>query len=151
MVPANACEMRRSLELTIYARIGGAARLSSRKQHTEGFMSIFDTVKDLIGGGQGGNADADLISHATALVNNPETGGLQGLVQQFHANGLGEAVNSWVGPGGNHQITGDQIQQVLGQDRIAAVASKFGISPEDASAKLAQVLPTVIGKLSSQA
>lgn len=112
-------------------------------------MSILDTVKDLIGGASG--QDAALANHALDLVNNPETGGLQGMVQQFHANGLGEVVNSWIGPGGNQQISAEQITQVLGQDRIQAVASKFGISPEDASAKLAQVLPSVIGKLSSAA
>lgn len=108
-------------------------------------MSIFDTVKNMLGNEAGG--DAGLMSHAMDLVNNPATGGLQGLVQQFHDKGMGEAVNSWIGPGGNHPITADQIQQVLGQDKIAAVASKFGMSPADASAKLAQMLPSVIDKL----
>ncbi len=108
-------------------------------------MSIFDAVKGMIGGAGGG--DAGLVSHAMDLVNNPETGGLQGLVQQFHEKGLGEAVNSWIGPGGNHPITADQIQQVLGQDRINAIASKFGMSADDASAKMAQLLPTIVDKL----
>jgi len=47
--------------------------------------------------------NAGLASHAMELINNPETGGLSGLVQQFHDKGLGEIVNSWVGPGGNHR------------------------------------------------
>jgi uncharacterized protein YidB (DUF937 family) len=68
-------------------------------------------------------------------------------VQQFHERGMGELVNSWIGPGGNHPITADQIQQVLGQDRINAIASKFGMSSEDVSAKMAQVLPTIVDKL----
>ena len=72
---------------------------------------------------------------------------MQGLVQQFHSKGLGDVVNSWVGPGGNHPITAEQITQVLGQDRINAISSKFGMSPETASAKLAEYLPTVIDKL----
>jgi uncharacterized protein YidB (DUF937 family) len=109
-------------------------------------MSIFDSVKGMMGSNAGG-ADAGLMSHAMEMVNSPETGGLQGLVQQFHAKGMGEMVSSWVGTGGNHPITAAQIQQVLGQDRIAAVASKFGMSPEDASAKLAQLLPNVIDKM----
>jgi uncharacterized protein YidB (DUF937 family) len=112
-------------------------------------MSIFDSVKELIGGAAGGQ-DAGLISHATELVNNPETGGVEGLVQQFHANGLGGVVNSWTGPGGNSPITAAQIQQVLGQDRVNAVASKFGLSPEEASEKLAQVLPIILSKLAPQ-
>ena len=108
-------------------------------------MSIFDTAKELLGGQLGGNAG--LASHAMELINNPETGGLSGLVQQFHDKGLGEIVNSWIGPGGNHPITAEQIQSVLGEDRISAVASKFGLSSQDASAKLAEFLPSVIDKL----
>jgi uncharacterized protein YidB (DUF937 family) len=108
-------------------------------------MSIFDSVKNLIGGETGG--DSALLGHAMDLVNDPSTGGLQGLVQQFHDKGLGEVVNSWVGPGGNHPITAEQIQQVLGQDRINAIASKFGMSSDDVSAKMAQFLPTIVDKL----
>lgn len=108
-------------------------------------MSIFDVVKEFAG--NEGAGDAGLMSHAMALINDPQTGGIQGLVQQFHEKGLGEVVNSWIGPGGNHPITADQIQQVLGQDRINAIASKFGMSPEDASAKLAQYLPSIVDKL----
>jgi uncharacterized protein YidB (DUF937 family) len=105
-------------------------------------MSIIDSVKDKLGGQNSG-----LVSHATDLVNNPATGGLEGLVQQFHANGLGGVVNSWVGQGENQAISADQITRVLGADRINAIAAKFGMSPEDASAKLAQVLPVVVSKL----
>ncbi|MGB7189147.1 MAG: YidB family protein [Acidobacteriaceae bacterium] len=125
-------------------------------------MSIFDSVKGLMGNdavkGLMDNdmvkgmvakecGDHPLVGHAVDLVNSPETGGVEGLVQKFRANGLGEAVESWIGPGGNHPITAEQIQNVLGRDRISAIASKFGMSPEDASAKLAEVLPTVMSKM----
>jgi uncharacterized protein YidB (DUF937 family) len=108
-------------------------------------MTILDTVKDMIGG-QGGE-DADLASHAMELINDPETGGLQGLVQKFHDKGLGEVVNSWIGPGGNHPVTAEQIQSVVGEDRIKAVASKLGVSPDEASAKIAEYLPSLVDKL----
>lgn len=112
-------------------------------------MSIFDSVKQMVGneissetGGQFG-----LLSHAMDLVNDPNSGGLQGLVEKFHANGLGDAVNSWVGQGGNQAISADQVKQVLGSDKINAIASKFGISPEEASGKMAQLLPSIVDKL----
>jgi uncharacterized protein YidB (DUF937 family) len=108
-------------------------------------MSIFDTVKDLISGGEGGNAGP--ASHAMELLNDPATGGVQGLVQKFHEQGMGEVVNSWIGSGGNHPITAEQIQSVVGQDRINAIASKFGISSDEASAKIAEYLPTIVDKL----
>lgn len=117
-------------------------------------MSIFDSAKKLMGNDAVKNmvakecGDHPLVGHAVDMVNSPETGGMEGLVQKFRANGLGEAVASWIGPGGNHPITAEQIQRVLGQDRINAIASKFGMSPQDASAKLAEVLPTVVSKMS---
>ena len=122
-------------------------------------MTLMDTVKGMMGGGNTGVADAvakecgahsGLVSHAMDLVNSPETGGLEGLIQKFHANGLGDTANSWVGQGANQPISPEAITKVLGQDRIGAIASKFGMSAEDVSAKLAQVLPCLIDKLTSR-
>lgn len=112
-------------------------------------MSIFDSVKGMveseIAGQTGG--DSGLLGHAMQLVNDPNNGGLDGLVQQFREKGLGEVVDSWIGPGGNHPITADQIQQVLGQDRLNEIASKFGMSADDVSAKMAELLPSVVDKM----
>ena len=117
-------------------------------------MSIFDAAKGLLDSdavkkmvASECNEHPGLVSHAVEMVNDPSVGGLDGLVQKFHSKGLGEMVNSWIGPGGNNPITPDQIKNVLGEDRINAIASKFGMSSEDASAKLAQVLPSIVDKL----
>jgi hypothetical protein len=39
-------------------------------------MSLFDRVKEMLGNQSAG--DTGIVSHAVDLVNNPETGGLQG-------------------------------------------------------------------------
>jgi uncharacterized protein YidB (DUF937 family) len=80
------------------------------------------------------------------IQNHP--GGLNGLVQSFHANGMSSLVNSWTGTGANQAVTAAQIQQVLGSEKVQAYAQKLGISPETASSTLAQLLPVVIDKLS---
>jgi len=80
------------------------------------------------------------------IQNHP--GGLDGLVQAFHTNGMGGLVNSWVSTGGNQPISAAQIQQVLGSEKVQAFAQKLGVSPEAASSTIAQMLPTVIDKLS---
>lgn len=108
-------------------------------------MSIFDSIKGMTGGQESG--DAGLMSHVAGMVNDPQSGGLMGLVQAFHANGLGGVMESWIGQGENQQIATEHIEKVIGQDRINEIASKFGMSPEDASAKLAQILPTIVDKL----
>lgn len=120
-------------------------------------MSLFDAAKRMMGSDAVKEmvakecGDHPMIGHAVDMVNSRETGGVQGLVEKFRAQGLGHIVDSWMGPGGNHPITADEIQRVLGQDRINAIASRFGMSPEDASAKLAQVLPTVVSKMAGGA
>ena len=75
-------------------------------------------------------------------------GGVSGLVQTFHSNGLGGLVNSWIGTGENQSISPAQIQQVLSSGPVQAFAQKLGVSPEQASATLSQLLPTVMDKLS---
>ena len=83
----------------------------------------------------------------THLITSPETGGLQGLVKSFQDQGLGEVVASWIGNGQNMTITGEQIQQVVGNERLQWLAQKSGVPPETISSGLAELLPRVIDKL----
>jgi uncharacterized protein YidB (DUF937 family) len=80
------------------------------------------------------------------MINN-QPGGLSGLVQQFHDKGLGGLMSSWVGTGQNLPISAEQIQHVLGSAQVKELAAKAGISPETASSHLAQLLPTLVDKL----
>ena len=112
-------------------------------------MSIIDTIVQKFTGEAGATADPALLGHLTDLVNSSDTGGLQGLIQKFHSNGLGDLVSSWTGPGENQSITGDQISKVIGQDRLNAIASRFGIQPDQISGLVAQHLPGIISKLTS--
>jgi uncharacterized protein YidB (DUF937 family) len=117
-------------------------------------MSIFDDVKGLVNSdevkkmvaGESGEHPG-LVSDAVDMVKSPSNGGVSGLMQKFHENGLGDVVKSWIGPGGNHPITAGQVEKVLGKDRINEIAAKFGMSADDASAKLAKVLPAIVSKL----
>ncbi len=110
-------------------------------------MSILDNVKQMVGGQAAQGEEAGLLGHVMEMVNNPATGGLQGFVQQFHDKGLGGVVSSWVSNQDNQAITAQQIEQVVGQERVNAIASRLGIPPEEASAKLAQFLPSIIDRL----
>jgi uncharacterized protein YidB (DUF937 family) len=60
---------------------------------------------------------------------------------------LGNIVNSWVGTGQNLPITAQQIQQVLGSNTIKDLAAKAGISTDEVSSHLTQLLPTIVDKL----
>jgi uncharacterized protein YidB (DUF937 family) len=71
-------------------------------------------------------------------------GGLGDLLQQFDQAGFGSHTRSWVGAGQNQPISPDAIGQVFGQDGLADIARRAGISPDEASAGLAHLLPAVV-------
>ena len=81
-----------------------------------------------------------------AMIQN-HPGGLGGMVQSFQQSGLSGLVNSWTGTGANQAATSTQIQQALGSAPVQALAQKLGISPDAAGSTLAQLLPTLIDKL----
>jgi uncharacterized protein YidB (DUF937 family) len=84
---------------------------------------------------------------AGAAAGTAVSGGLDMLLNQFRGAGHQEQVNSWVGTGQNQPISPDQINNVLGQGKIAEIAAQAGISPEQMSQLLAQALPTLVDKL----
>ena len=115
-------------------------------------MGLFDSIVGQVGAAlSSGQSQAnnggmmDVISH---LLSDPATGGVQGLLKSFQDKGLGDIAASWVGSGPNQPITAAQIQQVIGSDRLAGLAQKFGLSPDTVAAGLAEILPHVIDHLS---
>src|SRR3974390_680064 len=107
-------------------------------------MGLLDNLENMaMNKVAGSNPEASAVLQM--IQNHP--GGINGLVQAFHSNGLGEIVNSWVGTGPNQSVSPDQIQQVLGSGQVQAVAQKLGISPDAASSTLSQLLPVVMNHL----
>ena len=84
----------------------------------------------------------------TELIQNHASGiGLAGLVQQLAASGLGPQVQSWIGTGANLPVSGDQIQQALGSEKIQQLAQQVGLNPADLSGALAHLLPHAVDQL----
>jgi uncharacterized protein YidB (DUF937 family) len=88
-----------------------------------------------------------LFESIMGLVNNPQTGGLSGLVQMFKDKGLGDAMSSWISTGKNLPVSAEQIKQALGADQIQQISNNVGVSQEEASNGLAGLLPEIIDKL----
>ena len=110
------------------------------------FDSILGQVGDAISGGAG-SEHGGLMDAVAGLINNPETGGLNGLIDSFKEKGMGDSIASWIGTGQNLPISGEQIQSVLGNEQVQAIAQRLGISPGDASSGLASILPQLIDRL----
>jgi uncharacterized protein YidB (DUF937 family) len=101
-------------------------------------MGLFDGVL-------GGIIGAEMATVVNSLIE--KHGGVQGIVAQFEQQGLGGTVRSWVGTGANQPITPDQVHQAFGADTVKQLAARLGMAPEDLAAKLSQVLPQSIDKL----
>lgn len=108
-------------------------------------MGLLDNLENMAVGRLAGS-NPEVAAVLQMIQNHP--GGIAGLVQTFHTNGLGGLVNSWISTGQNQPINSAQIQQVLGSGQVQALAQKLGIDSNQASSVLSQLLPTVMDKLS---
>lgn len=108
-------------------------------------MDLMDSLKSAIGGG---DKKDDLMSSVMQLLGGQ--GGLQNLISQFDAKGLGDIIGSWVGTGQNKSISPDQLQNVLGSDVLSGIASKLGLNTNDLSSQLSNLLPGVVDKLTPE-
>jgi uncharacterized protein YidB (DUF937 family) len=110
-------------------------------------MGLLDSITQIAGQAlSSGGGQNNLLQSILGMVSQHE-GGLAGLVQSFKDKGLGEVAASWVGIGSNLPISAEQIQNVLGNENLGALASKFGMSSEDISGRLSDLLPQVVDRL----
>ncbi|MEM9964339.1 MAG: YidB family protein [Asticcacaulis sp.] len=87
----------------------------------------------------GGKGGFDLGAIGDLLGN----GGIQTILQQLSQGGLGEVVQSWIGNGENLPVSAEQLQNILGNEQLTQLASRFGIDPS----QIASLLPGVIDQL----
>ncbi|MFL6652992.1 MAG: YidB family protein [Sulfurifustaceae bacterium] len=114
-------------------------------------MALFgDLTKGLMDNLGGGGEHNKLMGAVAQLLSSPSMGGLSGLVQMFHQKGESGTVQSWVSNGENQPISPDKVQEVLGQERVKEVADTAGVSEEQASHGLAQILPQLVNQLTPE-
>lgn len=96
----------------------------------------------------GGIVGAGMVSVVSGVIE--KHGGLQGVVNEFEKNGLGATVKSWVGTGPNQPISPDDVQKTLGPDLLQQLSQKSGLSVQDLTQKLSQILPQAVDKLTPE-
>jgi uncharacterized protein YidB (DUF937 family) len=109
-------------------------------------MGLLDNLENQALGNVLGGTSNPLASGLLQMIQN-QPGGLQGLVQSFHDNGMGGLVSSWISTGPNPPISSDQVHQVLGSDQVKSLAAKAGINPDTAGSAIAALLPGLVDKL----
>jgi uncharacterized protein YidB (DUF937 family) len=99
----------------------------------------------LMDGLLGGIIGAGMVSAVNNILE--QHGGLQGVVNEFEKNGLGSTISSWVGTGPNQAISPGDLHRALGPDLLQQLAAKTGMSVQELTEKLAQVLPQAVDKM----
>lgn len=107
-------------------KLGGNAQ----GQSAGGGNAIQDALGSLLGGGSG---QIDLA----------------GLVAGLQKSGLTEVASSWLGDGDNQGISGDQVRDLLGNDKIGQMASQLGADEGSLLDGLSDALPQMVDKSSS--
>jgi uncharacterized protein YidB (DUF937 family) len=77
-------------------------------------------------------------------------GGLGGLLEKLQQSGHGEVTKSWIGSGQNQPISPGSLGSALGPSIIKALAEKTGLSEQEVTAQLSQILPGFVDKLTPQ-
>jgi uncharacterized protein YidB (DUF937 family) len=105
-------------------------------------VGIEDVLSGLLGeGGAKGNA---LLDKVKGVISRD---GLDSILEQLNAGGLADKVQSWVGMGGNDDVSPDDLEKVVGEDRVEKLAEEAGVSHEEAKDGLAALLPNLVDKL----
>jgi len=97
-----------------------------------GLGGLGDLLGGLLGGAQGAG------------------GGLGDLLGQLQRTGFGTQAQSWVGRGENLPLPPGALEQVFGAGGLAEIARRVGISEDDASRGLSQLLPEVVDRVTPE-
>ena len=74
-------------------------------------------------------------------------GGLTDLIGKLSAGGVSPQVNSWVGQGTNQPVQPGQLGSALGQNVLAELSQRTGMSQQELLGQLATVLPQIINHM----
>jgi uncharacterized protein YidB (DUF937 family) len=98
-------------------------------------------------GSSGGGGIADVLGQVLGGSGRGAAGGLGGLLEQLQRSGFGAQADSWVGRGANQAISPDAMSQIFGPEGLEQISRQAGISPEEASRGLSELLPEVVDRM----
>jgi uncharacterized protein YidB (DUF937 family) len=151
--------------------LGGGARRGGMSPLTMALLGLlaYKTMKgknlsDMFGANAGGQAEAGQGGPAQGGLGGLLQGGLGGLLggggilsggltdllKQFQNSGQGDKAQSWVSTGQNQPIQPSELENALGEERIAWLMQQTGLSREELLDGLSRELPEAVDKLTPQ-
>jgi uncharacterized protein YidB (DUF937 family) len=110
----------------------GASGAPGRAANASGGGGLGDILGQVLGAGAGGG---------------PAAGGLGDLLDQVRRSGFGEQADSWVARGPNNPIPPDAMTQIFGHDGLERISRQAGISEDEATRGLAELLPEMVDRV----
>jgi uncharacterized protein YidB (DUF937 family) len=112
-------------------------------------MGILDMLTSVMAARAAKELDPSVIPVILSeVLGNASEGGLSAIVAKLQQGGFGDQVKSWIGTGSNLPISAQQVQDVLGNEIVRQLATRFGIPVDQLSTVLAQVLPAAVDQAS---
>ncbi|RTL50254.1 MAG: DUF937 domain-containing protein [Bradyrhizobiaceae bacterium] len=108
-------------------------------------MGFLDTLKAWLATPEASQLEASVLHQ---VLGDGNQGGLSAIVDKLQKAGYGDQVKSWLGDGKNIPITGEELQEVLGNAQVKELAAKYGVPIDQIGPLLAQYLPKAVDKAS---
>jgi uncharacterized protein YidB (DUF937 family) len=129
--------------------------MSSRPGERPGVEGEAGTMANMFGGSGGlgalesilGGSKGGIGALLPSVLGMLGGGGLNDLLKTFGANGLGDIIGSWVGPGPNKKITPAKVKKGLGKDKMKHLAQQSGLPENEVAKHLSEILPNLVNTL----
>ena len=113
-------------------------------------MDIIQIGAQLLQSKLGSNLQTGDIASALGGLLGGDNFDIGSLISKVQGNsGLASMAASWLGDGANSAMSGSQIMDIFGKDKVSEFATKLNIDEATASNGLADMLPQLIDKASS--
>ena len=113
-------------------------------------MDLLQIGAQLLQSKLGSNLQTGDIASALSGLLGGDNFDIGSLVSKIQGNsGLASMAASWMGDGANSAMSGSQVMDIFGKDKVTEFASKLNIDEATASDGLADMLPQLINKASS--
>ena len=119
--------------LSMLSNQGAQRGMPGQMSAAPGGGGLGDILGQVLGGAAGGRGAAG--------------GGLGGILAQLQQAGFGEQADSWVSPGANKPIPPDAMTQIFGRDGLQQISRHAGLTEEETSHGLSQLLPEVVDRV----
>ncbi len=113
-------------------------------------MDLLQIGAQLLQSKLGSNIQTGDIASALSGLLGGDNFDIGSLISKIQGNsGLASMAASWLGDGANSAMSGSQVMDIFGKDKVSEFASKLNIDEGTASNGLADMLPQLIDKASS--